>query len=77
MRIALIVALVIISLLLIFSVLMQPSKSNGLSGFIGGGSADTYYAKNKARTYEAVMARITIITSILFALDVIALNLIK
>lgn len=77
MRIALIVALVIICIVLIFSVLMQPSKANGLSGFMGGGSSDTYFSKNKARTYEAVMARITAITAILFALDVIALNLIK
>jgi preprotein translocase subunit SecG len=77
MRIALIIALVFISIALIVSVLMQPSKANGLSGFIGGGSADTYYAKNKAKTKEVVMARITVITSILFALDVIALNLIK
>jgi preprotein translocase subunit SecG len=77
MRIALIVALVIISIVLIVSVLMQPSKSNGLSGLVGGGSTDTYYSKNKTKTYEAVMARITVITAILFALDVIALNLIK
>jgi preprotein translocase subunit SecG len=77
MRIALIIALVIISLILIVSVLMQPSKSNGLSGFIGGGTADTYYSKNKAKSYEAIMARVTVITAILFALDVIALNLVK
>lgn len=77
MHVALIVALVIISIALIISVMMQPSKQNGLSGFIGGGSADTYYAKNKAKTKEVVMARITVLTAILFALDVIALNLIK
>jgi preprotein translocase subunit SecG len=77
MRIALIVSLVVISIALIISVMMQPSKANGLSGFIGGGSADTYYAKNKARTYESVMARITVVSSILFALNIIALNLVK
>ncbi|MFL0267653.1 preprotein translocase subunit SecG [Candidatus Clostridium radicumherbarum] len=77
MRIALIIALVIISIILIVSVLMQPSKSNGLSGFIGGGTADTYYSKNKAKSYEAIMARVTVITAILFALDVIALSLVK
>jgi preprotein translocase subunit SecG len=77
MRIPLIILLVIISLILIVSVLMQPSKTNGLSGFVGGGTADTYYSKNKAKTYEAIMARITVVTAILFALDVIALNLVK
>jgi preprotein translocase subunit SecG len=77
MRIALIVTLVIISLALIISVMLQPSKANGLSAFIGGGSTDTYYAKNKAKTKEVVMARITILTAVLFALNVIALNLVK
>jgi preprotein translocase subunit SecG len=77
MRIPLIILLVIIALVLIVSVLMQPSKTNGLQGFVGGGTADTYYSKNKAKTYEAIMARITVITAILFALDVIALNIIK
>lgn len=76
MKTALIVALVIISIVLIVSVLMQPSKTNGLSGFIGGGSTDTYYSKNKTKTYEAMLIRVTIVAAILFAADVIALNLI-
>lgn len=77
MKIALIVALVIISIVLIVSVLMQPSKTNGLSGFIGGGAGDTYYSKNKTKTYESVLARLTIITAILFALVVMALKFVK
>ncbi len=77
MRTFLIIALVIISLVLIVSVLMQPSKTNGLSGFIGGGTADTYYSKNKSKTREAMIAKVTAITAILFALDVIVLNLVK
>lgn len=76
MRIALIIGLVIVSLTLIVSVLMQPSKTNGLSGFIGGGS-ETFFSKNKTKTYESMLARVTVITSILFAGIVIALNLIK
>lgn len=77
MKTALIVLLVIISLVLIVTVLMQPSKTNGLSGLIGGGSSDTYFSKNKTKTREAFLARITIVSAILFALDVIALQLIK
>lgn len=77
MKTALIVALVIISLVLMVVVLMQPSKTNGLSGFTGGGAGDTYFSKNKTKTYEGVLSRITVITAILFALVVIALNLVK
>lgn len=77
MKTALIVALVIISIVLIVAVLMQPSKTNGLSALMGGGSTDTYFSKNKTKTKEAMMARITVISAILFALDVIALQLIK
>jgi preprotein translocase subunit SecG len=58
-------------------ILYEDCTYSGLSGFIGGGGSDTYFSKNKTRTYEAVMARVTIISAILFALDVIALNLIK
>jgi preprotein translocase subunit SecG len=76
MRIALIIGLLIISIILIVSVLMQPSKTNGLSGFMGGGS-DTYFSKNKTKTQESMLARVTIVTSVLFAGLVIALNLIK
>ncbi|SKA73052.1 preprotein translocase subunit SecG [Clostridium sp. USBA 49] len=74
MKTALIVALVIISLILIVLVFLQPSKTNGLSGFVGGGAGDTYYSKNKTKTYEGMLSRLTVIFAILFALVVIALN---
>ena len=77
MKTALIVLLVIISIVLIVSVLMQPSKTNGLTGLMGGGSTDTYFSKNKSRTKEAMLARITVITAILFAADIILIQLIK
>jgi len=77
MKTALIVLLVIISIVLIVSVLMQPSKTNGLTGLMGGGSTDTYFSKNKTRTKEAMLARITVITAILFAADIILIQLIK
>ena len=39
-------------------VLMQSGKSAGLSGAIGG-VADSFLAKNKARTWDAKLARAT------------------
>ena len=45
-------------LAIIFVVLFQSGKSAGLSGAIGG-VADSFLAKNKAKTMDAKMARAT------------------
>ncbi len=50
--------LIIISLVLIVLVLLQQSKQQGLSGAIAGG-ADTFFGKNKSRTIEAKLEKIT------------------
>lgn len=72
----LIVLQVITSIVIIVTVMMQPSKSNGLSGLIAG-SSDTFFAKNKTKTAEAVLARITAVTAVIFILTTIMLNLVK
>ena len=48
----------ICGLLVITVVLMQSGKSAGLSGAIGG-VADSFLARNKARTWDAKLARAT------------------
>lgn len=45
-------------LAIIFAVLIQSGKHAGLSGAIGG-VADSFLAKNKARTLDAKLARAT------------------
>ena len=45
-------------LAIIFAVLFQSGKHAGLSGAIGG-VADSFLAKNKARTLDAKLARAT------------------
>ena len=72
----LVVLQVIASVAIIVSVMMQPSKSNGLSGLIAG-SSDTFYAKNKTKTFESVLARITVVSAISFAITTVLLNLVK
>jgi len=72
----LIVLLVITSIVIIVSVMMQPSKSNGLSGLIAG-SSDTFFAKNKTKTAESVLAKITAVSSVLFILTTVMLNIVK
>ena len=55
----------IISLGLIAIVMLQSGKSAGLSGAIGGG-ADTFLSKNKAKTADARMAKMTKWVAIVF-----------
>lgn len=62
---------------LIITVYMQPSKADALSGLIQGASSDTFFSKNKSRTKEAVLVRLTYIFMLLFAINTVALNLIK
>ena len=46
------------SLFLIAVVLLQSGKRSGLSGAISG-AADTFLTKNKARTWDARLAKMT------------------
>lgn len=59
------VFLILLSVLLIAIVLMQKSREGGLSGAIAGGS-DTFFGKNKGRTNEARLAKITRYVAIAF-----------
>lgn len=72
----LIVLQVITSIAIIVSVMMQPSKSNGLSGLIAG-SSDTFFAKNKTKTFESMLARVTVVSAICFVITTVMLNIVK
>jgi preprotein translocase subunit SecG len=58
---------VIISLVVIISVLAQPAKVYGLSSAISGG-AETFFGKNRGRTYEGKLRRLTTISMVLFVI---------
>ncbi|AYE33663.1 preprotein translocase subunit SecG [Clostridium septicum] len=66
----------VLGLLIIVSVLLQPSKADALSGLIQGSKTETFFSKNKARTKEAMLVKLTIISAAAFAINTIALNLI-
>ena len=76
MRTFLFVLEVILALVVVVSILMQKSKADALSGLIQGSNNDTFYSKNKARTKEVMLQRLTIISSVLFAINTLALNMI-
>lgn len=59
------VLLIISSLVIIVIVLAQESRQAGLSGAIAGGS-DTFFGKNKGRTLEAKLAKITKYFAVIF-----------
>ncbi|MFJ8236727.1 preprotein translocase subunit SecG [Ureibacillus sp. NPDC094379] len=67
MHTALLIVLIIVSIALIISVLLQSSKSAGLSGAISGG-AEQLFGKQKARGMDLVLHRITIVLAVLFFL---------
>lgn len=63
-------------LFLIAVVLLQSGKSAGLSGAIAGGM-DTFMAKNKAKTWDAKLAKWTKWVAILFMVLTLVLSLMK
>ncbi len=65
LMIVLTVVYVIFCLFLIAVVLLQSGKSAGLSGAISGG-VDTFLSKNKAKTWDARLAKMTKWVAILF-----------
>ena len=66
---------VLLCIALIVVVLMQEGKSAGLSGAING-VADTYWGKNKGRSMEGALEKITKILAALFIIMsvVLAMN---
>ena len=66
------IILVISSIGLIVSVLMQSGKSAGLSGAIGGG-AEQLFGKQKGRGYDKIFDKATKISAILFIVSALIL----
>lgn len=58
------IILILVSAVLIISVLLQESKSDGLSGVISGG-AEQLFGKKKSRGYDDTLNKITIGSSVL------------
>ena len=69
------VVYVINCLVLIVICLMQSKDDEGASGAIVGGSSSSFYEKNKGRTREGKLKRLTIILGISFVLLTIALGI--
>ena len=66
---------VINCLVLIVICLMQSKDDEGASGAIVGGSSSSFYEKNKGRTREGKLKRLTIILGISFVVLTVALGI--
>jgi preprotein translocase subunit SecG len=76
MDVVLNILLIVSSLILIASILLQSGKSAGLSGAIGGG-AEQLWGKNKARDYDAKFDKITKISAVVFMVSALLMAYIQ
>ena len=67
---------IVISVILILVVLFQSGKSAGLSGSIAGG-AESFFGKNKGRTIDGILSKVTTVVAVLFIITSVALTLLK
>ena len=68
------VVFIIVCAALVVLVLAQEGKNQGL-GAIQGTVENTYWGKNKGRSREGVLKKVTIILSVLFVVIAIVLNM--
>lgn len=59
---------VVVCLVLIVICLMQSKDDEGASGTIMGGASSSFYEKNKGRTREGKLKKLTIILGIIFVI---------
>lgn len=66
------ILILLCALFLIISVLLQSSKNHRMSGVVSGG-AETFFGKQKGKTMDALLSKITAVISVLFAVLVLVL----
>ena len=76
LKIVLTVLHIVIAFSLVVSVLFQSGKSQGLSGTIAGG-AETFFGKNKGKTMDGILAKVTVVLAILFVVTAVSLSAIE
>lgn len=75
MSTALNIVYIVLCVVLIAIVLLQSGKQAGLSGTIAGG-AETFFGKNKGKTIDSILSKVTSVVAILFMVLAIVINFI-
>lgn len=73
LRVVLTIILILVSIVFTTIVLMQEGKSAGLGAI--SGAAETYWGKNKGRSMEGALVKITKVLGVVFMLLAIVLNI--
>ncbi len=73
LRIFLMCILILVSIVFTVIVLMQEGKSAGLGAI--SGAAETYWGKNKGRSMEGALVKLTKFLGIIFMLLAVVLNI--
>ena len=73
MRIAVTIIFMLVSVALTALVLMQEGKSAGLGAI--SGAAETYWGKNKGRSMEGTLVKLTRILAVVFVVLAFLLNM--
>jgi preprotein translocase subunit SecG len=66
------ILLTVASLVLIISILFQSGSSKGLSGSIAGG-AEQLFGSKKAKGYDAILNKVTIVAAVVFIVSALIL----
>jgi preprotein translocase subunit SecG len=66
------IILLVSSIVLTISILLQESKSDGLSGSIAGG-AEQLFGKRKSRGYDALLSRVTTVCAVIYIIVSLAI----
>ena len=70
------IVILAIALFLIVAVLLQSSKNHRMSGVVTGG-AETFFGKQKGKTIDAKLSRLTAVLAVVFAVAVLSLYLVN
>lgn len=75
LRTILTIVFIAVSAALVIVILMQQGKDRGLGAIAGMSSGDTYWSRNKGRSKEGQMIRITRVLAIAFVALAVILNI--
>ena len=73
LKIVITIIFILVCIALVVLVLMQEGKSAGLGSI--SGAAETYWGKNKGRSMEGLLVKITKVLAVLFMVLAVILNL--
>ena len=68
--------LLFFAIFLVVAVLLQHGKTHHLSGAIAGG-AETFFGKEKGKTIDKIMSKLTSVVAVLFVVAVLVLYVIQ